>query len=143
VRLLRHATVSEAVGYALNLERKTPRRQRLRRARSLLDHRSGPRRDFLCGNPCITVGQSNKTVVCQMGFTLNLVPVLQFLARVPNMKSTVSTSSSYKPQAQTASVNAAWSELFAATPAGIVYNAVRELLRQRKHKRLVLQAFKR
>ncbi|WP_066342585.1 hypothetical protein [Azohydromonas lata] len=60
------------------------------------------------------------------------------------MKSTVSSSNpSYKPQAQTASVNAAWSELFAATPAGIVYNAVRELLRQRNHKRLVLQAFKR
>jgi hypothetical protein len=59
------------------------------------------------------------------------------------MKSTVSTSSSYKPQAQTAAVNAAWSDLFAATPVGIFYNAVRELLRQRKHKRMVLEAFKR
>jgi hypothetical protein len=59
------------------------------------------------------------------------------------MKTTVSTSSSCKPQAQTGAVNAAWSELFAATPAGIVYKAVRELLQQRKHKRLVLQAFKR
>ncbi|WP_298234316.1 hypothetical protein [uncultured Azohydromonas sp.] len=58
------------------------------------------------------------------------------------MKSTVSTSTSY-PRTQTTSPNAAWSELFAAMPIGIVYHAVRELLQKRNHKRLVLQAFKR
>jgi hypothetical protein len=58
------------------------------------------------------------------------------------MKSTATTSTSY-PRTQTAASNAAWSELFAAMPIGIVYHAVRELLRQRNHKRLVLQAFKR
>lgn len=58
------------------------------------------------------------------------------------MKSTMSTSTSYS-RPQTVTPNAAWSELFAAMPIGIVYHAVRELLRQRNHKRLVLQAFKR
>ena len=58
------------------------------------------------------------------------------------MKSTISTPSSYK-QSQMAAPSAAWSELFAAMPIGIVYHAVRELLRQRNHRRLVLEAFKR
>ena len=58
------------------------------------------------------------------------------------MKSITSTPNSYK-QTQMVAPSAAWSELCAATPMGIVYHAVRELLRQRNHKRLVLEAFKR
>ncbi|WP_028997258.1 hypothetical protein [Azohydromonas australica] len=59
------------------------------------------------------------------------------------MKSTTISSSNTYSRTQTASPNAAWSELFAAMPIGIVYHAVRELLHKRNHKRLVLQAFKR
>ena len=59
------------------------------------------------------------------------------------MKSTTISSSNAYSRTQTVTPNAAWSELFAAMPIGIVYHAVRELLRQRNHKRLVLQAFKR
>ena len=77
-----------------------------------------------------------------MGFTLNSVPILQNRAEL-HMKSTTVSSSNVYPRTQTAASNAAWSELFAAMPIGIVYHAVRELIRQRNHKRLVLQAFKR
>ncbi|WP_157268742.1 hypothetical protein [Azohydromonas aeria] len=61
------------------------------------------------------------------------------------MKSTTISSSNTcngtRAQAPASSID--WKELFAAMPIGIVFNAVRELIRQRNHRKLVLQAFKR
>ena len=62
------------------------------------------------------------------------------------MKSTtISSQNSYntRARAQAPASSIDWNELFAAMPIGIVYNAVREMVRQRNHKKLVLQAFKR
>ena len=65
------------------------------------------------------------------------------------MKSTtISSQNSYNTRARAQAPVAGapgidWNELFAAMPLGIVVNAVREMVRQRNHRKLVLQAFKR
>ena len=57
------------------------------------------------------------------------------------MNSTLSKALSDRPTASTSSD--ACRELIAAMPVVIFYRAVREILRQRAHRRAVLQAFRR
>jgi hypothetical protein len=56
------------------------------------------------------------------------------------------TLSNAKPLLRTADADAraqAWNEFLAAIPAVIFWRALSDVLRQRKHKRLVLDAFRR
>lgn len=55
------------------------------------------------------------------------------------MKSAVLSAKSYDAAGQADT----WSELVAAMPIVIFYRAVRELMRQRDHRRAVLAAFRR